>query len=185
MMESNSTNTCSCCGNVQELSDFDMKFPIPQKMKAEQLCFSCAFWKDKIEHPPEHRQIINGVHYTVHPWSEVRLGFMGHSGSVFYIRETNGSIHKSNNVWCQGDIPGRFKKDLQDTAAFITKDAFAKIKRHDGGLCQAKGCWDRYHCYWYNLELESNQQPYNVIPKSHVVGGEECESFINKNEVYV
>jgi hypothetical protein len=152
-------------------------------MNNEQLCFSCAFWKNKIDNPTPNRQIINGEHWIFEPWSDKPLLFAGHGGRAFYIMLNDGSVLRSNNVWYQGEIPQRFRDSLPDTAKFITRTAYYKMKNQPCFQCRAKGCWDRYHCHWYDMSLEANG-PWNEVPASHKIGDECCESFLDKAKVY-
>ena len=101
------------------------------------------------------------------------LGFGGHE---FYIRKFDGTLIKSNNVWHQGKIPEHFRKDLPDTADFLTLMDFQKLK-NDPYKCMAKGCWDRYHCLRYDQSCEKDG-PFNIIPDSHIPGNEHCPSFV-------
>lgn len=174
---------CKYCGSQIHLEDYDKKLPLIQMMNNEQLCFSCAFWKNKIDHPTPNRQIINGEHWVFEPWSDKPLLFAGHGGRVFYIMLNDGGVLRSNNVWYQGEIPQHFRESLPDTAKFITRTAYYKMKNQPSFQCQAKGCWDRYHCYWYDMSLEANG-PWNEIPASHKIGDECCESFLDKTKVY-
>lgn len=174
---------CHLCSSPIDLGNYDLKLPLPKKMKDEQLCFTCAFWKDKIDNPLENRQIINGEHYVFNPWIENKQAFMGHGGKEFYIMLADNSVIRSNNVWLQGEIPEMFRLQLPDTAKFITKHAYNKIRHRPYFKCQSKGCWDRYHCFWYDEGVEIDG-PWNVIPEKHKVGDEYCEIFLNKNQVY-
>lgn len=179
-----SRKTCSICGAPMNINEFDTRAIITRKMKKEQLCFSCAFWKDKIDNPVPGREIINGCHYVFHEWVKTPIPFQGSGGYRYYILKNDGSVLRSNNVWFQGNIPERFKEQLPDTARMITKRAFYAIKNIEGFKCSKKGCWDRYHCYFYDKSLEKDCGPWNEIPKSHKVGGEQCESFLNIEKMY-
>ena len=176
--------TCLSCGSHFNLRDFDIKLPLPKIMQRERLCFTCAFWKDKINNPLPNRQIIDGAHYTFSPWAIQPQTFIGHGGQVFHILLNDGAVIRSNNVWCQGEIPERFRSMLPNTARFITKKAYNKLKSQPLFKCQSKGCWDRYHCFWYDMTLEENGA-WNKIPNSHKVGDECCESFLDKSQVFI
>lgn len=178
-----STQTCSCCGTPFELDGFYPSNKLTKKMKAENICFSCAFWKDKIDDPPVNREIIDGQYYIFNPWGKAR-NIQGYGSCAMYIVKNDGDIKRSNNVYYQGQVPDCFKDLLPNTAKFITKMAYINIKKRLGFKCQAKGCWDRYHCFWYNTEIEKENGPWNTIPASHRPGEEQCESFINKNDIY-
>lgn len=168
--------TCSLCGKTDDLSNYDPSEYL-LLMHKHHVCFHCAFWMDKIQNPPVNREIINGHHYIIHPFAKrphnVILGFGGHE---FYIRRFDGTLIKSNNVWHQGKIPEHFRKDLPDTADFLTLMDFQKLK-NDPYKCMAKGCWDRYHCLRYDQSCEKDGL-FNIIPDSHIPGNEHCPSFV-------
>jgi len=173
---------CQLCGKTEALDDFDPSSPLYDTMHDRHLCYSCAFWTDKIEHPLPDREVINGHHYTVHPFAHrpenVLRGFFG---KEFCIRRFDGTLVKSNNVWHQGKIPERFRQALPDTAVFISLMAYQRLL-NDCHKCMAKGCWDRYHCFRYDLSCEKNGA-FNKIPTNHHVGDEHCPSFINRSEL--
>lgn len=178
-----SNNTCSICGAPINIDEFDIRAIITKMMKKEHICFSCAFWSDKIKHPVPGREIINGCHYVFHEWLKRPIPFQGSCGQKYYILKNDGSVKRSNNVWFQGEIPDRFKHQLPNTARLITSKAYYTIKSIGCFKCKRKGCWDRYHCYFYD-ENEEKNGPWNQVPKSHKIGGENCESFLNKNNMY-
>lgn len=167
---------------MESLKDYDPNTPLYKLMHDRQLCFSCAFWTDKIENPPAGKEVIGGHHYTVHPTAKrpdnLLRGFMG---KEFFIRRFDGTLIKSNNVWHQGEIPERFRKQLPDTAVFIPMMTYQKLEKDDH-KCYAKGCWDRYNCFRYDLSCEKDGA-FNQIPSNHKVGDERCPSFINISDL--
>lgn len=169
--------TCLCCGDYVDCGDYNPMSPIPKIMEAAHLCFSCAFWTDKANNPLPGQQIIDGKCYAFKPW-----GRKSKQRSC-YLRLSDGTAIRSNSFVDYGTVPKRFMSILPDTAKFITKQAYHRISAHPYFKCKSKGCWDRYHCFWYDMTLEGNK-PWNVIPKNHRVGDECCESFLNKNKVY-
>lgn len=176
--------TCVCCGRPLELDSFNLKEPLVQRMKQENLCFCCAFWKDKIDNPLPDREIINGEHYVFHEWVLKKEYFLGFGGRPKYIIKEDGTVKKSNNVWYQGKVPLHFREQLPDTAKFITEQAYNQINKNMNFQCRAKGCWDRYNCFWYRIEIEKEKGPWNLVPDDHIPGEEHCESFIDKDKIY-
>jgi hypothetical protein len=174
--------TCSICRNNYDPEQFDKKSPLVQIMTERGICFQCAFWSDKIENPDPNREIINGEHYTFHPFQKNPLYFQGHGGRIFYILHNDKSLLRSNNVWFQGIIPDRFKEKLPNTAKLISKKTYSLLKINNF-TCKTKGCWDRYHCIRYDLSIEKNSKPWNIVPKNHVIGSERCVNFVNMNEL--
>ena len=133
-----SKELCSCCGLPTNVDDFDQRAPLTILMRKEQLCFTCAFWKDKIAHPHPDREIINGSHYVFHKWLSKPQHFQGFGGKTMYILKNDGTVKRSNNVWFQGDIPDKFKPQLPDTAKFITKAAYYKTTIQTGGVWKTR-----------------------------------------------
>lgn len=175
---------CHLCGSEIGLSEYNQKEKLVQKMKNEHICFKCAFWKDKAEHPAPGREIINGTHYMFNKWNSDDHGFRGCGGSSHYILRTDGTVVRSNNVWIQGDIPNHFLDLLPDTAKFITREAYNKLKDNVSFKCERKGCFDRYHCYFYHADEMEKNGAWNKVPLNHVVGSEECELFLDKDKVF-
>lgn len=184
-MAHSSDDRCVYCGAPINIKDFDKKSPVPQIMARERLCFTCAFWKEKIENPHPDREIVNGFHYVINPWLYSRGFFQGFGGKSMYLLRNNGTVTRSNNVWCQGEIPERFRSQLPNTARFITRRAYDKIKNNIYFTCNKKGCWDRYHCYFYDPEQEKANGAWNTIPDNYVVGSEGCELFLDKNKTFI
>lgn len=177
--------TCSCCGAPMEIDTFDQRASLTIFMRKRQLCFTCAFWKDKIENPHPDREIINGSHYVFHKSLSEHRHFQGFGGTTMYILKNDGTVKRSNNVWFQGNIPDRFRQQLPDTAKFIAKAAYYRIRDNFQFSCNKKGCWDRYDCFFYHPEEMEKQGAWNQVPKNHTPGGECCELFLNKDNVFI
>ena len=172
---------CSFCGHPIDIDNYDLNLHLPQKMLAERLCYQCAFWKDKAEHPDPNREIINGHHYIFHPYKETKSYFQGMNGRTICIMKTDGTVKCSNDVWHQGEIPERFRCLLPDTAKIIAWHLYRRLSSRTWLKCQRKGCYDRYHCFWYHPELTEPDGPWNIIPDNWVVGGEMCPNYVNKD----
>ena len=174
--------TCHICGRTDDFNSYDHECALYQMMKQEHICHQCAYWLYIIQNPPLNMEVIGGVVYVANPF--VRRPFnviKGHRGKEFYIRKRDETILRVNNLWRIGKIPDRFKGYFQETANFLSLMTYQKLT-NDPHKCYAKGCWDRYHCLRYNLELEKDG-PFNVVPESHHPGSEQCPSFININEL--
>ncbi len=177
---------CHLCGSPIELESYDQKSRLTKKMKHERLCFNCAFWTDKFENPPKGREIINGSHYILHPWNNDRFGrFNGFGTGGFYILHNDGTVLRSNDVWFQGNIPERFKDKFPNTARAITRSAYTKLKDNVLFKCDRKGCFDRYHCFFYHADEIEKNGAWNEVPANHVIGGEECELFLDKDKIFI
>lgn len=171
---------CSICKVEYDPNEFDLRNPLPKLMRDRGLCFNCAFWTNKIESPDSNREIVNGEHYVFS--KNTSQYFQGSGGRPFYAIHNDGSLIFSNSVWYQGVIPERFREKLPDTAKFVAKKTFLKLQSNPF-KCSSKGCWDRYHCYRYDMSIEEKSGPWNTIPKNHIAGQESCESFIDKDKL--
>lgn len=171
------TFSCKRCGTLVDCMEYNPMSSTTKEMENKRLCFHCAFWQGKADNPSPNQHIVNGKCYLFHPHVKGR-------GETLYAIRNDGTVACSSNVCFQGDIPEDFRPELPDTSKFITERAYKKIQMHPHFHCKSKGCWDRYHCFWYDISIETNG-PWNTIPPNHKIGGEYCESFLNKNNVYV
>lgn len=109
--------TCSICGSVEEKEHRSLDAP------DKNFCFTCWFWRPKIKAAKNNDQYavrVDGVHYYIHPDSKGgNRAFSGFGGSRFDIRFHDGRLVTTHNLWCQGDIPERFRDVLPDNAIFI------------------------------------------------------------------
>jgi hypothetical protein len=160
------------------MESFDRYAPLPQKMAEKSLCFPCAFWMDKIENPPQHSAVIGGSYYIFDSLHVAPLSARKFDRGMFFIMFNDMSFLVCAHVWISGIVPERFREQLPDNAQFISQQTFVRLRKNPF-FCKSKGCWDRYACFRYDVNLEKDG-PWNKIPKDYVIGGEECGSFINK-----
>ena len=174
---------CTYCGSPVDLRDYKLS-SLQSLMIERKLCFTCAYWMSKADDMPEHCHVIDGQLIAFNPWKSLgeREILPARGYKPFYIMLNDGDVKRSNNISVQGAVPQYLRHLFPDTARYINKDIYYKVKRHPFFKCQSKGCWDRYHCYWYDMELEKNG-PWNEIPKSHKMGDECCESFLDKTTI--
>jgi len=121
---------CKFCGKHEE--NRWIKSHHDALLKA-QLCSSCHFWHEKIEWRKQNDPkpvVVDGVHYRIGNESASRLGSRGFSGSKFIIKFFDGRVVESTNLWCQGNIPEKFRDVLTDNARFIPD--IAEIETHGG-----------------------------------------------------
>lgn len=87
-----------------------------EKMEAYGICFPCAFWLVKIDEGP-HRTVIDGVLFHV---GDAPQGtrFAGYAGRRFDIEYFDGQRVTTYDLWCQGEIPERYRDRLPNTANF-------------------------------------------------------------------
>lgn len=91
-------------------------------MEKENVCNSCAFWLEKIALTDENTVVVNGTRYTIGK-EDPTLYFKGFGGREFNIEFFDGRKVVSHNLWCQGNIPERFRSypELQDNALFVQR----------------------------------------------------------------
>ena len=108
----NSAKICPSCGKSF------IRNHIPESYLDEN-CFDCSFWLKKINMPEEdekRRVIVAGQHYMVGANTSGPKGF---GGIRFAIHFNDGRTVETCNLWCQGEIPERFRTWLPDNARFI------------------------------------------------------------------
>ena len=178
---------CSICGNEEYLQKQGEDYRILyidkeiNTMLIYKVCRRCAYWINLIHNPPEDLEIINKGAWIIKPMIESGpLKFINKSNEEFVnIQRKNLTYTRTNRSYFIGYVPLIFIDKFPNTAKFISKAVYKKICR--GRLCKRIGCWDRYNCMRYNISIEKLSGPYNVIPKYHVIGDENCPSFINSN----
>lgn len=173
---------CSCCEKEDNYALYKTQTELLPYMIEHHVCYECAFWLNIIDNPIYGQEIVDGHFFVVHP-SSLRpyhvLNF--YNGREFYIRhKKDGSLLKSNNVEYKGEIPTRFRKSLPDTADFLVLMHWQKLK-NTPFTCASRGCWDRYNCLRYDQSIETDG-PFNVVPKNHAPGSENCPSFATKTK---
>ena len=109
---------CTECGGIvstcytQELAD---------NLRFFNICFYCYFWLEKLKIKDDPDTVrVNGTHYII--GQDNRIGFQGFGGAEFRIKFHDGRYIVSHNLWCQGDIPERFKDRLPDNAVFVERE---------------------------------------------------------------
>ncbi len=171
---------CSECGKRILNYGYDDSNPIYKIMKERDIRYECAYWPNFIANPPEHLEIIGGKCYQVLPEQQkTPMKTLGSEGRMHYLLRKNGEIEKSNDVWLLSEVPLKHRDELKDTAWWITKRGYFKLKRLPF-QCWSKGCMDRYHCFRYDYRREFNKEgPFNIPPKDWIVGEEHCKEFVN------
>lgn len=177
---------CSYCGKEYCIGLYNRKSDLRQKMREEGLCFDCAYWKDYIEHPSEDTAIVNGALYIFKPITKRLLKRDRKlKGMIFARNMTTGAIVGCREYRKITVVPERFRSALPDQFRTISEETYRQIDERPIPECLSKGCWDRYHCFWYNAKKAEPNKPWNEIPHYHKPGGEHCESFINKETMYI
>lgn len=126
---------CLICNKAKEDLDEFIEGNIKSIMIKENCCFTCAFWKDKIETFKNNPNwlIVDGCSYVAHELVDkeyAKTHFVGHGGRMFYFKKNDGTLIKSNNVWCQGDISEPFKELIPNNAVFLTKEEYENLSKN-------------------------------------------------------
>lgn len=174
---------CSKCGAEFDLSDYTFDSPVATIMREMELCHHCAYWIEMLEYPEQPYEIIDGdvwvygqpIYYT----DNANLTLPA------FVMKKDKSIAKLPYPNCIGPLPDDFREQYPDTARFIDRQSYKRIKSRAGIECRAVGCYDRYNCFWYDPKLREPYGPWNEIPKYHKVGGENCPSFVNINTMFI
>ena len=111
------------------------------------------------------------------------IHFLRFSSEKKYYLLKSGQVGMANSLISYGKIPERFKALLPNEGQFITRKLYYRLRDNVGHNCQMKGCYDRYHCYYYHPELTEPDGPWNKIPANCQPGWEGCPLFINKAEI--
>lgn len=169
---------CACCGQSYQTSFIPEKNKtrVRLAMDKQNICWSCAYWMDLSENPPEGFEVIDGICYVVARPVDKMLNLT--YGTTLYVVRNQVKIERLANAQLIGKVPDRFAGKFKDTGHGVSKKIYSMLNRNPF-VCNARGCWDRYDCFRYNMELEKDGA-WNAIPAKHKKGDEECESFIDK-----
>lgn len=173
---------CQICGR-KFLAMGLQKTKLGSYAKDHSLCLECAKWAQLSENRPKDLEIIDGVAYKCLPHIRKEYGMhLGGEGKERLIIHPDGTYRFSNDIWTIGTIPERFRNILPNTGWWIDIKYLCRLKR--GVLhCRGKMCYDRYHCFRYDYKQEYGIGPYNILPKDHVAGSENCKEFIDIRDI--
>ena len=85
-------------------------------------CFTCQFWYDRwITHLTDPNSIVvDGTAYIIGEEQEKPGWGSGFGGSKFTISYFDARPNRvTRNLWCQGDVPGRYRYRMPDDAEFL------------------------------------------------------------------
>lgn len=174
--------TCSHCGKQEDLESFrSINNPLVSKMRNEQICFDCAYWMNRLNNPEPDTFVISGKLYKLNaPFKRLPFRRTRAIALKFVIKVGTKEVYAITDMILRGTIPPRLSKLVPDQYKFITRDEYRRIIRYEAEMCLSKGCFDRYHCLWYQADIAEPDEPWNIVPKDYQIGGENCPSFINK-----
>lgn len=111
---------CCKCGEVVDTSKYWEE--VASEMRERQLCHFCNFWKNHIENDATVNKdvfvIADGKHYIIGDENSTDY-FRGLGGAKVTIKFKDGRVVKSSNLWCQGNIPERFRNEMPDNAEIV------------------------------------------------------------------
>lgn len=178
--------TCSHCGKTEDLETFrQIQSPLVAKMRGEQLCFGCAYWRKWMERPePDTIIASRNLFRVTEPLKVVNRREAKAKNLRFLLVPHTSQVYAGANLILRGTIPTAFQDELPDQYKLITRDEYLRIYDYGCDMCRSKGCFDRYHCIWYHPEIMELNGPWNTIPENYEVGTELCPSFVNKHKIY-
>ena len=119
---------CKLCG--KEDTDFSHYGECSEKklMRAEQICFRCAFWRTKEARKDDpHQLVINGNMYyyfeDTDKKDKERASWRGFGGRRHFIRSlSTGEVFTTDNLWHNGEIPAHFRKIFPNTHEWAQRE---------------------------------------------------------------
>lgn len=175
---------CSMCGTRILMRGYGEQHHLTDVMKNKCLCYECAYWSDIANYPLECMEVLKDSCIQIFPYvaNADKTMILGGKGKTrYFMRINDGSVMQSNDIWTIGKIPARLLSMLPPTIIEIGASAFRQLT-YTPKKCYARACMDRYNCYRYSEEIESDS-PYNKIPPKWNVGDEHCRYFINKTNI--
>ena len=100
---------CKICGK-----EFDKEYySKPFENVCSSKCFKEAYWLEIIKEKEKHL-IIDGKCYSIDDDDYIRK-----SCGKYKIQMNNGIIIYADKLWCQNEIPQKFRDILKDNAVFL------------------------------------------------------------------
>lgn len=181
------TDKCAICKQPKNTLSQSPRSKLLSMMVKNNVCTSCAFWLRVISENTDDIIIIEGVCYRIidTPLTSEQEGIESFNVCSppisIYINGVSKRIYAYMVI---GDIPKVFENKLNKSAKIIRDyKTFRKLYANQGMRCGRKGCWDRYHCVWYNADEMEPDGPWNIVPKKHIIGDENCEVFVDKFKI--
>lgn len=144
-------NRCHICGKLINLEDFDINREIPKLMKARDVCYSCAFWFNRLEYDKklENEKKIAVITPDYSHWITrvpgdilmVPSAFGGIYQTKLQPINTLGVIDRNkkdlyiiryNNITHQGTIPEHLKKLFKVNGVFLSPQEYKMLEDYQG-----------------------------------------------------
>lgn len=116
---------CNICGHEEDSERWILP-ETAQKIQNLGICFECLYWRtqttlDDTERGLHGWAVINGTHYVLASHTNANWP-RGMGGVKKKIRFFDGYETECDNLWCQGEVPSGYWRDLlPDNAEFITE----------------------------------------------------------------
>lgn len=147
----NRINRCRICGKLINLEDFDINREIPKLMKARDVCYSCAFWFNRLEYDKklENEKKIAVITPDYSHWITrvpgdilmVPSAFGGIYQTKLQPINTLGVIDRNkkdlyiiryNNITHQGTIPEHLRKLFKVNGVFLSPQEYKMLEDYQG-----------------------------------------------------
>lgn len=147
----NRMNRCHICGKLINLEDFDINREIPKLMKARDVCYSCAFWFNRLEYDKklENEKKIAVITPDYSHWITrvpgdilmVPSAFGGIYQTKLQPINTLGVIDRNkkdlyiiryNNITHQGTIPEHLRKLFKVNGIFLSPQEYKMLEDYQG-----------------------------------------------------
>lgn len=181
----NGLRRCKSCGSQMLFQGYNIQSRFAHIMQKEGICYECAYWMDIAAYPPDYMEVVGNICMRIYPLADKKDKsiILGGKGKTRYFMRPDLSLVKSNDIWIIGTIPERFKSAFKTTVVEIPINIYRRLSLNNK-KCEARACFDRYHCIRYDIELENNENgAFNTVPANWKLGGEHCKYFINKQNI--
>ena len=112
---------CRECGDEENVSRWSPD--LRQRLLEHGLCFTCEFWQEKVNwragDDPHAFVGQDFVHYRI---GEEGAPYPGFGGRTFEVAFDDGRRVTTSNLWCQGQIPERWRGRLSPNATVKEAD---------------------------------------------------------------
>lgn len=149
----NKTNRCPICGKPINLEDFDLNREIPKLMKAQDVCYQCAFWfKLKRLDYDKNLEKENKIAIITPDYSHWVTTV---PGSILMVPSAFGGIYQTklqpintlgvidrktkqvyiiryNNITHQGTIPEHLRKLFKVNGVFLSPQEYKMLEDYQG-----------------------------------------------------
>jgi hypothetical protein len=114
---------CQECGD-----EIDFRFSNYRELQERRVCFSCNFWLKRVtelQSGDKRYLSLGGVFHSVATFGFLNRGnpeWRGYAGRRWRITYLDGSEETTDDLWCRGRIPDRFKDRLKDNIKSLKED---------------------------------------------------------------